>query len=89
MSDPTTVFLVRHGHTDWIGNRIAGRTPGAHLNDKGRAQAARLVDRMRHLPLGAIYSSPLERAAGDGCAAREGARMRGADVPGGRGARFR
>ena len=62
MSDPTTVFLVRHGHTDWIGNRIAGRTPGAHLNDKGRAQAARLVDRMRHLPLGAIYSSPLERA---------------------------
>jgi probable phosphoglycerate mutase len=61
MPDPTTVFLIRHGHTDWIGNSIAGRLPDVHLSAEGRAQADGLVDRMRHLPLRAIYTSPLSR----------------------------
>jgi probable phosphomutase (TIGR03848 family) len=61
MPDPTTVFLVRHGQTDWIAKGIAGRLPDVHLNAEGQEQAARLVTRMRHLPLRAIYSSPLER----------------------------
>jgi probable phosphomutase (TIGR03848 family) len=61
MPDPTTIFLVRHGQTDWIAHGIAGRLPGVRLNAQGREQAARLMARMRHLPLGAIYSSPLER----------------------------
>ena len=61
MPDPTTVFLVRHGQTDWIARGIAGRLPDVHLNAEGRRQAARLVDRMQHLPLRAIYSSPLDR----------------------------
>jgi broad specificity phosphatase PhoE len=61
MPDPTTIFLVRHGQTDWIAHGIAGRLPDVHLNAQGREQAARLVERMRYLPLGAIYSSPLER----------------------------
>ena len=63
MPDPTTVFLVRHGQTDWIAKGIAGRLPDVHLNAEGRGQAARLVTRMRHLPLRAIYSSPLERSS--------------------------
>src|SRR3954463_14197867 len=61
MPDPTTIFLVRHGQTDWIAHGIAGRLPDVHLNAQGREQAARLVERMQYLPLGAIYSSPLER----------------------------
>jgi broad specificity phosphatase PhoE len=62
MPDPTTVFLVRHGQTEWIGTGIAGRLPDVHLNALGRAQASGLAERMQHLPLRAIYSSPLERA---------------------------
>jgi probable phosphomutase (TIGR03848 family) len=61
MPDPTTIFLVRHGQTDWIAKGIAGRLPDVHLNAEGRGQANRLVERMQHLRLGAIYSSPLER----------------------------
>jgi len=62
MPDPTTLFLVRHAHTDWIGHSIAGRQPGVHLTSEGREQAARLIGRMGHLSIAAIYSSPLERA---------------------------
>jgi hypothetical protein len=31
MPDPTTVFLVRHGQTDWIAKGIAGRLPDVRL----------------------------------------------------------
>jgi probable phosphomutase (TIGR03848 family) len=62
MPDPTTLFLIRHAHTDWIGHSIAGRQPGVHLTSEGREQAARLIGRMGHLSIAAIYSSPLERA---------------------------
>jgi probable phosphomutase (TIGR03848 family) len=62
MSHPTTVLLVRHGMTDWIGRGVAGRAPGAHLNPEGRRQADRVCARLALLPVRAIYSSPLERA---------------------------
>ena len=61
MPDPTTVFLVRHGHTDWIAKSIAGRLPDVHLSAEGRAQAEGLVERMGKLPLRAVYSSALTR----------------------------
>jgi broad specificity phosphatase PhoE len=61
MPDPTTVFLVRHGRTDWVAKGIPGRLPAVPLNADGRAQAARLAARMGHLPQRAIYSSSLER----------------------------
>jgi probable phosphomutase (TIGR03848 family) len=57
----TTLLLVRHGHTDAAGKRLTGWTPGVHLNEHGRNEAARLVERLEGLPLDAIYSSPLER----------------------------
>ena len=41
--------------------KLAGWLPGVHLNDDGRAQAEALADRLRDLPISAIYSSPLER----------------------------
>jgi probable phosphomutase (TIGR03848 family) len=58
----TTFLLIRHAATDAVGRRIAGWTPGVHLNADGRVQAARLADRLVHWPIAAIYSSPLERA---------------------------
>ena len=61
MPDPTTVFLVRHGQTDWVAKGIPGRLPDVPLNADGREQAARLAARMGHLPQRPIYSSPLER----------------------------
>jgi len=63
MSSPITyLLLVRHGENDWVGShRLAGRTPGVHLNDKGRSQTDRLCETLARQPIGAIYSSPLER----------------------------
>jgi probable phosphoglycerate mutase len=42
--------------------RLAGRMPQVHLNQKGRTQAEKLAQRLQHLPIRSIYSSPLERA---------------------------
>jgi len=63
MSHSTTyVLLIRHGENDWVGtDRLAGRTPGVHLNEKGRQQAQDLVQLLQRQPIAAIYSSPLER----------------------------
>src|SRR4029077_21057833 len=57
----TTVLLVRHGHTDAAGKRLTGWSPGVHLNETGREQAERLVERLDGIRVDAIYSSPLER----------------------------
>lgn len=58
----TTLLLVRHGENDWVtSNKLAGRTPGVHLNDTGRAQSRRLAGRLVAWPIAAVYSSPLER----------------------------
>lgn len=58
----TIVLLVRHGENDWVGSdRLAGRTPGVHLNDTGRKQACDLAAILAKQPIQAVYSSPLER----------------------------
>ena len=57
----TTLLLVRHGHTDAAGKRLTGRAPGVHLNELGRRQADRLVERLDGVRIDAIVSSPLER----------------------------
>jgi probable phosphoglycerate mutase len=57
----TLLLLIRHGTNDWVHGRLAGWTPGVHLNDEGRHQAAALAARLAFLPLDAIYTSPLER----------------------------
>jgi len=58
----TTFFLIRHGLNDSIGNWIAGRMAGVHLNPEGRAQADKLADHLAHMPIAAVYTSPMERA---------------------------
>ena len=85
MDDSTTyLLLIRHGENDWVGsNRLAGRTPGVHLNEKGVQQAqcvggtaGRSADPGRLFqPVGTLYGDsaavgPETRPAGD--AAEEG-----------------
>ena len=56
------VLLIRHGENEYVKKgRLAGRMPGVHLNDKGRAQAQALAEALANLPVKAVYSSPMER----------------------------
>lgn len=58
-----TLLLIRHGENDYVKTgKMAGRIPGVHLNEKGQKQARALADALTHIPLKAVYSSPLERA---------------------------
>ncbi len=58
----TTFLLIRHGACDPLGRYIAGRLPGIHLNEQGRRDAGRLVERLEEVPIARVLSSPLERA---------------------------
>lgn len=57
----TTVLLVRHGQTALTASTLVGWTPGVGLDERGRAQATALAERIRSVALGTIVSSPLER----------------------------
>jgi probable phosphoglycerate mutase len=58
----TYLLLIRHGENDWVGShKLAGRTPGVFLNDKGQRQSAQLAEQLAQQPVGVLYSSPLER----------------------------
>jgi probable phosphoglycerate mutase len=57
-----TVYLARHGETDWNRQgKMQGRL-GASLNELGRAQAIALARVARELEVTGIISSPLPRA---------------------------
>jgi probable phosphomutase (TIGR03848 family) len=58
----STFYLIRHATNDFVGKSIAGRTPGVHLNETGRHEAARLAERLKNCGITRIFSSPLERA---------------------------
>lgn len=56
------ILLVRHGQNEWVKkNRLAGWIPDIHLNEEGREQAKQVADRLAHLPVAALYSSPVTR----------------------------
>lgn len=57
------VYLLRHGETPWNvdNNRYCGTTD-IGLTEKGLAQAYEVKDRMKDIPVTAVYSSPLQRA---------------------------
>ncbi|MCI4675451.1 histidine phosphatase family protein [Candidatus Mycolicibacterium alkanivorans] len=57
-----TVILLRHGRsTSNTAHTLAGRTEGVELDDKGRAQADAIVERVDGLPIKALVRSPLLR----------------------------
>lgn len=58
----TTLILLRHGRsTANTAGVLAGRTPGVELDDRGREQAAAVVDRLAALPIASVVTSPLQR----------------------------
>jgi len=58
----STLFLVRHGETDWNrSGQIMGERP-VPLNRHGMAQAQRLAEALRGRSVEALYSSPVARA---------------------------
>ncbi len=57
-----TVILLRHGRsTSNTAGVLAGRSEGVDLDDKGREQAAGLIDRIGELPIRALVCSPMLR----------------------------
>lgn len=57
-----TVILLRHGRSSSnTAGVLAGRAEGVDLDDKGREQAAGLIDRIGDLRIRALVSSPLLR----------------------------
>ena len=60
----TTLILLRHGRSSAnAAGVLAGRTPGVELDETGRAQAARVVERLAGVPLAEVVSSPALRCA--------------------------
>lgn len=57
-----TVHLVRHGEVENPKGVIYGRLPGYNLSERGKRQAESAARHLSHAPVGAISSSPLERA---------------------------
>jgi probable phosphoglycerate mutase len=61
-STMTQLLLVRHAVNDYVKTgRLAGWTPGVHLNEEGVAQAEALGQRLADVHIDALYASPLER----------------------------
>lgn len=59
----TLIYLVRHAENDYLSKgKLAGWTPGVHLNDRGRNQAEAIAKILSRAKPKAIYASPLERA---------------------------
>ena len=57
------LILVHHGDTDWTVKRKLQGWTDISLNETGRAQMQELSKQLADLPIAAIYSSDLSRAA--------------------------
>jgi broad specificity phosphatase PhoE len=59
----TTVYLVRHGRTDWNDQGKYQGSSDIPLNTYGLKEAVDVGHELSSIPFTAIYSSPLKRAA--------------------------
>ena len=59
---PRTIFLLRHGQTDFnVRGIVQGSGVDSSLNDTGRWQAARFFAAYGHVPFDKVYTSALRR----------------------------
>ena len=59
---PRTIFLLRHGQTDFnVRGIVQGSGVDSSLNDTGRQQAARFFAAYGHVPFDKVYTSALRR----------------------------
>jgi broad specificity phosphatase PhoE len=58
----TTFALIRHAAHGLLGDTIVGRTPGIAISLHGLQEAEQVAARLAASRIGAVYSSPLERA---------------------------
>ena len=58
-----TMYIVRHGVTDWNEQRKLQGSTDIPLNDRGREQAKVFADTLKDIHFDAAYSSDLSRAA--------------------------
>jgi alpha-ribazole phosphatase/probable phosphoglycerate mutase len=73
----TTIYLARHGESDWNAEVRWQGHADRPLTERGRRQGAELADRLAGVALAAVYASDLERAR---ATARIVAEARGLDV---------
>ncbi len=65
MSDlfcPVTVLAVRHAEAEYDGSTMPGVPDGGRISDRGREQAAALVEQLKDRRVAAVVSSPYRRA---------------------------
>jgi probable phosphomutase (TIGR03848 family) len=55
----TLLLLVRHAVTESTGKRLT--PPEAELSERGKGQADAVAERLRPIPLAAVYASPMVR----------------------------
>lgn len=63
MVKPCTIYLVRHGQSEWnVASLMQGRTSGVPLTKTGIQQARAIAKRFQKIKFAAIFSSDLMRA---------------------------
>lgn len=62
-AEPTCLYIVRHGQTDWnVEKRLQGQSD-IPLNEAGRGEAAALKEELDTVPFDACMASDLQRAS--------------------------
>lgn len=57
-----TLYVVRHGETDWNKKGIIQGHSNVDLNEMGKRQARKLANQLKHIDFDAVFSSDLLRA---------------------------
>ena len=58
----TTIYLVRHGATEWNHSKRAQGQADIDLNEDGRLQALNVAKEFSRVPLDGVYASDMKRA---------------------------